>query len=72
MARMPLIWDPRWEKDVAARLAPQIAAYDAELRQTLEEHAGKPPGEILQALLAVTRRHGLERDVEVLRRMAHS
>ncbi|MFI6324100.1 hypothetical protein ACIBG8_41700 [Nonomuraea sp. NPDC050556] len=56
---------------MAARLAPQIAAYDAELRQTLHEHAGKPPEEILQALQAVTRRHGLERDVEVLRRMAH-
>lgn len=72
MGGMPLVWDPRWEKELAAQLAPKIAAYDAELHQTLREHEGKPSGEILKALMAVTRRHGLERDVEVLRKLAET
>lgn len=57
---------------MAQQLAPQIAAYDAELNQTLDKHEGKPAPEILQALIAVTRRHGLERDANVLRKLAES
>lgn len=72
MGPMSVVWDPRMEQELAAQLAPQIAAYDAELHQTLDEHAGKPSAEILQALIAVTRRHGLERDPAVLRRLSES
>ncbi|GAA4087566.1 hypothetical protein [Nonomuraea soli] len=67
---MTVVWGPHFENEVREHLSKVLAAYDAEIRQTLRESAERPVEEIVRRLAAVTRRHGLSRDAAELRKLA--
>ncbi|MER7361926.1 hypothetical protein [Nonomuraea wenchangensis] len=58
------------EAQLEAALAPKMEAYQRELNEVLREQAGTPVDELHQALVEVTRKHGLKPDVSELRKLA--
>ncbi len=62
--------NPNLGSQVQQMLAPKIEAYQTELNQVLRDNAGKSVEEIKQALVEVTRRHGMKPNVEQLQNLA--
>ncbi len=62
--------NPNLQSQVEQMLAPGLRAYQEELNQVLDEHAGQPVDDIHEALVEVTARHGLKPNVEELRKLA--
>lgn len=70
MAKAKLRLNPNLQAQVERMVAPKLEAYQKELNQVLQAQGGKPVEEIHQALIEVTRRHGIKPKVRELRKLA--
>ena len=70
MAKAKLRLNPNLQAQVERMVAPKLEAYQKELNQVLQAQGGKPVEEIHQALIEVTRRHGIKPKVGELRKLA--